>query len=218
MTFRSRRPLPGRVDGQMAYLWANGTSMEGMADHFGVMINPTRSPLRQGVKEGRHWALDNGCFIGDFDPGRFFHVLEMLDPYLDRCLFLTCPDVVGDARATLKRWSEWADILRHYGPVAFVAQDGQEDLELPSEMDWLFVGGSTDWKMGQGARSCIQWARERDIPVHVGRVNSIKRLAYFKSLDCQSADGTRSVFAPTETERRINNAIWQQQFDFDVFD
>lgn len=186
-----------------------------LPDHYGVMINPTRHPIRAGIREGRLFGLDNGCFGGEFDPARFFDVLSLLEPYRDQCLFVVCPDKVGDARRTLDLWEQWSARLQAAGwPVAFVAQDGQEDWDLPDGIDWLFIGGSTSWKMGPGARACIQAARERDIPVHVGRVNSKKRMAYFKSLGCTSADGTRAIHDRHGTRRRISQAIMQRHFDW----
>ena len=82
-------------------------------------------------------------------------------------------------------------------PAAYVAQDGQESLPVPwDEFDVLFVGGSTDWKLGKHARRLVADAKARGKWVHMGRVNSEKRLRYAKFIGCDSADGTYIAFGP----------------------
>ena len=86
-----------------------------------------------------------------FQPKRMFAFLETLQPWRKTCLFVVCPDVVGDAAATLALYRTWAHEIKRYGPVAFVAQNGQESHPLPVAFDWLFIGGTTAWKLGPGA-------------------------------------------------------------------
>jgi hypothetical protein len=179
--------------------------MEGMSDGFGVITQPGAWGVAAGIKEGRFWALDNAAFSNGFDPGRYYGLLEKLEPHKDTCLFVVMPDVVGDAKATLEEYERWP---RPDFPVAFVAQDGQEDLEFP-DFDWLFVGGTTDWKMGQDAIRCIERAHDLGKPVHVGRVNSIKRFQYFQKLGVFSVDGTKAVFAPDYAKRLFTRAVSQ---------
>jgi hypothetical protein len=106
--------------------------------------------------------------------------------------------VVGDAAATLARSLPWLPRIRSLGlPAAFVAQDGQESLPMPwDEFDVLFIGGTTEFKLGPGARALIDEAVGRGIPVHMGRVNSRKRLAYAYVAGCASVDGTYLKFGP----------------------
>jgi hypothetical protein len=112
------------------------------------------------------WAADNDCFAG-FDEGRYLNMLQALT-CRPGCLFITCPDVVADAGATLRRFDQWRPVLQLvwatvneddvdpdqpvHQPIAFVAQDGQERLPVPWErFEALFVGGSTQWKLGPHA-------------------------------------------------------------------
>lgn len=126
------------------------------------------------------------------------------------CLFVTIPDVlrwvtldggqrvpVGDAAGTLERFSELAAIVRALGlPVALVAQDGLEELEVPwDELDALFLGGSTEWKLSDHARALVAEANARGKWTHMGRVNSYKRLALAADFGCDSADGTFLAYA-----------------------
>ncbi len=82
-------------------------------------------------------------------------------------------------------------------PAALVAQDGLEDLAIPwNDLDGLFLGGSTGWKLGLAAADLAAQARRRGLWVHLGRANSLRRLTYAKSIGCHSADGTFLAYGP----------------------
>lgn len=145
------------------------------------------------------WAVDNGCFTGRY-PGddAYMDFLARLEHRRDSCLFVAVPDVIGDAAATLAQFPGMASRIRGAGwPVALVGQDGMENLDVPWEdLDWLFVGGSTEWKLSRGAIDLIREAQANGKRVHIGRVNSGKRFARFASLRCDTADGTFLAFGP----------------------
>lgn len=152
------------------------------------------------------WALDNGCFTGRY-PGdeAYMRLMERYAAHRSRCLFVVVPDVVGDAAATLAQFPAMAARIRQAGwPVAIVGQDGMERLDVPwSAVDWLFVGGSTDWKLSPGAVDLIRQAQAHGKRVHVGRVNSARRFARFAALDVDSADGTCLAFGADANAPRI---------------
>jgi len=183
--------------------------MKGMHRNFGVMSQPRNQHVAIGIQEGRKFGVDNNAFNDGFDPDKFFAHLEKLKPYMDQCLFIVCPDVVGDAESTIELWARWSKQIKQYGPIAFVAQDGQERLPLPSDFDWLFIGGTTDWKMGDGAKNCIRRAQKMGKSVHVGRVNSLGRFRYFQKLGVDSVDGTNPIYEPDIARRRWTNAVSQ---------
>jgi hypothetical protein len=155
---------------------------------------------------GITWAADNGCF-GRGYPGdeAWLAWLHRNRRDAGRCLFATAPDVVGDAAATLERSRPFLARVRALGyPVALVAQDGLEDLAVPwDEFDALFIGGSTDWKLGPWAALLAMVAHEHGKHVHMGRVNSLKRYRYAVSIGCDSVDGTYLVFAPSKNLPRL---------------
>ena len=150
--------------------------------------------------------MDNGCFTGAY-PGddAYLALLRKLEPHRARCLFVAAPDVVGDAAATLERFPDMARRIRALGwPVALVGQDGMESAEVPWGLcDWVFVGGSTAWKLGAGAAEFIGQAQRRGKRVHVGRVNSGKRFARFAELGCDTADGTYIAFGPSVNAPKV---------------
>lgn len=154
---------------------------------------------RQGnrVPPGAHWCADNGVF-GKGYPGAdaWFAWLSKFSP--ERCRFAVAPDVVGDARATLEASLPWLSKIRRLGmPAAFVAQDGAEIVGVPWDwFDVLFIGGSTEWKLGEHARALVAEAKARGKGVHMGRVNSRRRLRYAADIGCDSADGTYIAFGP----------------------
>lgn len=155
------------------------------------------------------WAADNGCF-GQGYPGdaAWLAWLDRLAPLAGSCLFATAPDVVGDAAATLDRSAPFLPLIRELGyPAALVAQDGLEHLSTPWDtFDVLFIGGSTEWKLGPHAARLATDATRRGKPVHMGRVNSARRYRYAALLGCSSADGTFLAFGPDQNLQRM--AAW----------
>jgi hypothetical protein len=157
--------------------------------------------------EGARWGADNGAFTGRYpgDDG-FLDWLARYEGARDRCLFATAPDVVGDHEATLKRSRPMLERLRKAGwPAGFVAQDGMEwsSVDLWDEMDALFIGGSTEWKLGAEAANLVAVAASLGKHVHMGRVNSGKRWRYAQWIGCDSADGTFIARAPDTNLPRL---------------
>lgn len=158
------------------------------------------TPLQGNTRPDVVWCADNGCFGKGFDENNWWAWLVKHADKASTCRFATAPDVVGDAEATLERSLPWLPKIRELGyPAAFVAQDGIENTVVPwTEFDVLFIGGSTEFKLGPTARRYANEARERGMWVHMGRVNSLRRLRYADAIGCHSADGTKITFAPDE--------------------
>lgn len=189
-------------------MYLSGVKSAAIADDLaagtiGLLRTPDNGYRLDGVAV---WAMDNGCFTDSY-PGdeAYLALLNSLDEHKERCLFVAVPDVVGDGAATLAKFPTMAAWIRWAGwPVALVGQDGMEDVGLPwDDFDWLFVGGSTEWKLGRGAIDLIRQAQANGKSVHVGRVNSARRFARFASLDCDTADGTKLAFAPVQNAPQI---------------
>lgn len=155
------------------------------------------------IAEGWTWAADNGCYNAATYGGdaAWFAWLQKFTPeQRATCLFATAPDVVGDHYATRLRSAMWLRRIRGLGyPAAFVAQDGMTVENTPWHwFDVLFIGGSTEWKLGPEAKVVIAHAKSIGLPVHVGRVNSQKRFLAFAALGVSSVDGTFIGFGPDE--------------------
>lgn len=180
--------------------FANPTTGTGDAMSAGLLSMIATPAQGNPVPEGVEWCADNGCF-GKGYPGddKWLAWLASYTPeQIGRCRFATAPDVVGDAAATLARSLPFLPKIRALGyHAALVAQDGLESLDVPwDEFDALFIGGSTQWKLGSHAARLAAEAKARGKWVHMGRVNSQKRLEYAAAIGCDSADGTYLTFGP----------------------
>ncbi len=190
-------------------MYLSGMTKPGSREHpmLGVMITPAHGNSVTCLA-GRMWAGDTGCFAqGDaFKLGRYITWLEeKVSPYREKCLFVTAPDVVGDADATWRRSALVLPLIRSLGyQAALVAQNGFE----PSHIKWdafdvLFLGGDTVWKLSQETRLLVEIAKREGKHVHMGRVNSYKRLERATLWGCDSADGTYVRFRPDAYVARV---------------
>lgn len=175
----------------------------------GELIVPSAWTLPDTLKlaPGR-WAMDNGAFSG-FDAEAF---VKMLETFHRRrgCRWVSCPDVVGDAHATLDRWPFWSRLIRGVGFVpALVLQDGMLAAEVPwRELGAVFVGGTDGWKFSPQARDLCAYAKARGLTVHVGRVNSMKRIRQAYAMGADSFDGGQYSMFP---DRRIPEGLFDAE-------
>jgi hypothetical protein len=164
---------------------------------LGMIATPAAG---NSVPTGVDWCADNSCFTPGRYPGdpAYLRWLTLRGDRAGRCAFATAPDAPFDASATLVRALPMLEQIRAAGyPAALVAQDGLEDLPVPwGSFDALFLGGTTQWKLGPAAARLAAQARQRGLWVHMGRVNSLRRLRYAHSIGCHSADGTCLAFGP----------------------
>lgn len=160
--------------------------------NLGRLIQPRHtSSIEKTAASGIPWAADNDCFQG-LDADAYERMLHRISG-LNGCLFVTVPDVVADHAATAALWNEWAPIVkRHKLPRALVLQDGITTHDVPwRDVDAVFVGGSTEWKLGSDAARIVSTANARDKWTHMGRVNTERRIRYAKSIGIKSIDGTK---------------------------
>lgn len=145
------------------------------------------------------YVLDNGAY-GAFLKGHPFDV----DSYRrllrwakearsgfpstpQRPLWALVPDSVGEKTASLELWSRFSGEVSSYGfPLAFAAQDGMTPSDVPSAADVVFIGGTTEWKWS----GVIEDFCEAHPRVHVGRVNTYRRLRQAQDAGAESCDGT----------------------------
>lgn len=160
-------------------------------DDFGAIITPDQGNI---VKPGIRTLIDNGCFTKPeaFTVDRY----RKLTAEYPRSVLASVPDVVGDWAATLDRWQSFPKDNWPV-PLAIVLQDGATVDTVPwGEIGAVFVGGTTEWKLGPEVRSIVAEANARSVWSHMGRVNSHRRLRYADWIGCDSADGTHLAFGP----------------------
>jgi hypothetical protein len=183
-----------------------------IAAGIGLMIQPGNGYASRVLRFGA-WAADNGCFAAKWVEDRWIKWLELLP--LEGCLFAVAPDVYPDATESLRRGLEFAPILRDMGfRVAVVAQNGAEDLDWPwDEIDCLFIGGmktiksKDEWKLSNAAADLAHTARNAGKQVHMGRVNSYKRLERAREMGCTSVDGTYIAKGPNLNVKRMSRFL-----------
>lgn len=146
-----------------------------------------RTPLTQYARlPGISWALDNGCF-STFDRPRWERMLDEADR--DRPLFVTMPDIVGDAQRTAELFEFFYRRTQEL-PRALVLQDGIERVRIPwADITAVFIGGSDAFKVAPAAIAAARAAKMLGKWVHVGRVNTAARVHNWLGL-ADSIDGS----------------------------
>ena len=166
----------------------------------------TKNIRTKRIKRNVVWCLDNGVFTGKFEKQRWLDFMEKYSLYINTCLFVVIPDVVADFKATVDSFHYYRKMVTDY-PVAFVSQDGIS--EFPEMIPWndfdcIFIGGSDKHKLGYEGGWVISEAKKHNKWIHVGRVNSVKRMLKFWQAD--SFDGTHLSFFPSD-QHKFHNAI-----------
>lgn len=150
------------------------------------------TPLTRYSNHGGVFAIDNGAF-SSFDLSAFRSLLVRDYEHRSRCLFVAIPDVVGNARRTMELWRHRDRFVPHSckWPLALVAQDGVENMDIPwEEMSAIFIGGIDPWKESRACADIVITAKRLGIHVHVGRVNTSKRFLRFRELGADTCDGS----------------------------
>jgi hypothetical protein len=161
---------------------------------LGMMLSPASS---KPVPAGMVWAADNGAFLGKYPGDAAF--LAWLDTMPRAgCLFAVAPDVVGDAAAT---WERSAPLLPHLRARGYRACLAAQNGWRAAAVDWrlvdaILLGGDDAFKLGAEGRQAAWDARAHGRHLHVGRVNSLRRLHWAAGIGAHSADGTSIRFNP----------------------
>lgn len=154
---------------------------------YGYDFGQLRTPLTNYARApGIVYAVDNGCFK-KFDERAWWRLVA--DAVDDPPVFVTLPDIVGDAART-------AELFEHFKlstsmvKRALVLQDGIQYVRIPwSELDAVFIGGSDEFKYSQQAIAAANTAKILKKWVHVGRVNTAARVRNWLGL-ADSIDGS----------------------------
>lgn len=223
----------------------NGMVRESAHRHnLGLLITPDTAGMAKAIPEFAAFALDNGCFsqAHPWDDKREARWLRFLDRMPRAgCLWAACPDVVGDAAATLVRSRKYLRTIRQLGfPAAYVAQNGATVDSLPwDEFDALFIGGSTEcipcgytrpaadfrqkrcphcdarlteWKCSDAALVLIREAQSRGMQVHIGRVNTTDRFRWSRDVAvADTADGTMILHGMAKAMAKLTE--WLDESD-----
>jgi len=152
-------------------------------------------PPREWMPRGFRYAIDNGAWGAyqrqtEWDQLAFERVVLRYGEGAD---WVIAPDIVCGGAASLERSLQWLPLLLRKCPrVLLAVQDGMTDADLRpwvNDRVGIFVGGSTDWKKA----SLPMWGRlkaETGCWLHVGRVNTARRIRLCQMSGADSIDGT----------------------------
>ena len=104
---------------------------------------------------GGTFGLDNSAFVR-FDAKKFARLQKNQQEWKESCLFVTCPDVPGDARRTLEIWRH-RDMFSEEFDLSLVLQNGRDSRcvhwgKRPLEGKPGLLGFSSDGKNPQETR------------------------------------------------------------------
>ena len=176
-------------------------------DCFGLIEGAAKGKRISFLKMGFPWVIDNGIYTGVFKKEKWIKSLDLLLPFRDTCLEVALPDELYDCRATVEKYFVYLPHVRERGyPAALVTQDGMRPEDVPwDHVDGLFIGGTNEHKLGPEGAALIEAGKEKGVWVHVGRVNSRKRLLHTWQAD--SWDGTAISIEPDTKSRILGNAV-----------
>lgn len=165
--------------------------------------------------EGFPYAIDNGAYRAflEFQAGRAAENmldLELFVRLVDRmgagADWILAPDIVGEGARSLDLSLAWVPLVRARDgaadvPILLAVQDGMESGELFARVEHavssrlvqgLFVGGTVGWKLSTLA-TWGQLRRRHGCLLHVGKVNTTKRINLCASVGATSFDGTSAT-------------------------
>lgn len=170
----------------------------------GEMTNRGETPPRRFP-----FALDNGAYTDyqhqrPFDAVAFLRDVEKASPL--RPDFIVLPDLVAKGKDSLSFSLSFREQLQGAAPLYLALQDGmsEEDiLPVLSLVQGLFLGGSLPWKLSTG-RAWGAFAKAHNIPFHIGRVGSMKRVRWARECGATTIDSC----LPLWSQRKLNLFLW----------
>lgn len=181
-----------------------------------AMLALLRSGIGEATCRGEYppyrlpWFYDNGAFR-DWTAGKTWDVSAWLsevqyvithDPRPD---FVVAPDVVGGGLASLRVSLHWVPVIKS-ARVFLAVQDGMKPKDIEDYVtvfDGIFIGGTLPWKLRTGCE-WVQWAHSRDLPCHIGRCGTPKRVRWAKDIGADSIDSC----LPLWTKQRLREFIY----------
>lgn len=161
---------------------------------WGLFLTPDR-PERWGFETV---AIDNGAW-GCYQQGKPWTPepwQRLVDEHGRTAEFTIAPDVVCGGLASLDLSLSWIEWMRpRCRRILIAVQDGMTAADLEphvGDLVGIFVGWSTEWK----ENSLPMWGRlanQNDCWLHVGRVNSARRMLLCAMAGADSVDGTSAT-------------------------
>jgi len=173
------------ADGAIVHYWAG--KYEGLV---GQCFSPPQFKPRLWIP----YFIDNGAYKyfsqnKPFDEAAFFEHLGKVKLGIKPPEFVVIPDSVGNHDRTLEMWDYFYPRAKSLKPnlkYAFVVQDGCKVSTVPKEADWVFIGGTDNFK-----KPClVNFAKAFSDRIHVGRVNNLDFVFRCHEIGVTSVDGS----------------------------
>jgi len=144
------------------------------------------------------YALDNGAY-GAWQQGKDFDVKAFerhVAMHGHGAEFIVAPDIVAGGVESLMFTREWLPRLDGVGRRRLIAvQDGMTEDDVRPYLSYtvgIFIGGTTEWKINT-MHAWGRLAHETGAYLHVGRVNTARRIRMCHSAGADSIDGTSAT-------------------------
>ena len=196
----------------ISYASRTGTkrNLNAMRDHGWRVLVSAAGVLRH---EGFKYALDNGAWSAftqgtPFDVPAFELALDKMGKGSD---WIVLPDIVAGGMPSLDLSLSWMDRCSSLAPVLIPVQNGMKAYDVRPHIGprvGIFIGGDTEWKIS----TMPMWgllARESGCHLHVGRVNTRRRIKLCQMAGVDSIDGT-SVTRFASTIHTLDAEVRQQ--------
>lgn len=186
---------------------STGKHMKAVIDAgWGVLVSPSSYKKNRMPQCDYEYCVDNGAWTA-YQQGISWQqdeFTELVDAIGKNARFVVVPDVVGDGKESIKRSRAWIDYCRERCSMSLVpVQDGMSEHDVSDMLSsdvGVFVGGTTEWKLN----TIPMWSRiakQHGAYIHVGRVNSVRRINMCSSCGVDSVDGTSAIRFPSTLGR-----------------
>ena len=158
---------------------------------WAILISATGVWRTEGFDQ---YAVDNGAWTAHqqkhpFDAGKFEGVLSEFGTGAE---FVVVPDIVAGGLDSLRFTEQWLPRLDSVKRRLIAVQDGMSPDDVRPLLGGdvgVAVGGSTEFKL-QTLPAWAHLAKEKQVYLHVLRVNTGRRIAYCRDVGADSFDGS----------------------------
>lgn len=200
----------------MAYASRTGTrrNLDALrAAGWGLLVSATGAHRTEGFER---YALDNGAYTGyqSGQPWDECAFRALVERHGQGAQFIVAPDIVAGGLASLRLSEAWLPRLDGIGVRRLLAvQDGMQPSDVRTLLGpkvGIFIGGSVPWKLA----TMPTWGMlvaECDAYLHVGKVNSARRIKLCGKVGADSFDGTSATkYAVTvdRLDRARRECLW----------
>ena len=184
-----------------------------------LMVNVWRDPSRWPF-----FAVDNGCYSSyskqeEWNPAPFLNLLSRCKREGRKPDFIVIPDRVASPESLdfSLRWLPILETMYPRFPRYLAIQDGMtvEDTSPNIPLDriqGLFIGGTMEWKM-DNMKSWIDFAHDRGLQCHVGRIGPIQRMMICELAGADSIDSTTWVQRRDGVDKYVKGYRQQNMID-----